>query len=149
MSCEKKFIRCLRSHGFRLTPQREMVLSVLHEIEGFATAEEIYQRVQALSASVDISTVYRTLDLLQGFHLVAAVEQVDGQRRYELLGVHGPHLHMVCRICGEVMGADLEAAQALAATLEQQYGFQVDVEQLGISGICPSCRLAQQAAPIE
>jgi Fur family ferric uptake transcriptional regulator len=61
---------------------------------------------------VDISTVYRTLDLLQEFDLVSSVDPGDDQRRYELLGIHGPHLHLVCRACGRVIGADLEVAQA-------------------------------------
>jgi Fe2+ or Zn2+ uptake regulation protein len=51
MSCEQVFLEQLREHGFRLTPQREMVLSVMHQIKDFATAEEIYERVQALSSA--------------------------------------------------------------------------------------------------
>ncbi|MCX7670535.1 MAG: transcriptional repressor, partial [Anaerolineae bacterium] len=74
MSCQDVFVRRLRASGFRLTPQRELVLNVLHEIEGFASAEEIYARVRQLSTAVDISTVYRALDLLQEFGLVACVE---------------------------------------------------------------------------
>ena len=118
MACEEVFIQQLRERGFRLTPQREMILSVLHDIEGLATVDEIYGRVQALSTSVDISTVYRTLDLLQDFDLVSCVDAGDDQRRYELLGIHGPHLHLVCHGCGRVIGADLDAARAFAQRLE-------------------------------
>jgi Fur family ferric uptake transcriptional regulator len=140
MSCEKDFIQQLRERGFRLTPQREMVLSVMHQIEDFATAEEIYNRVRALSSSVDISTVYRTLDLLQDFHLVASIDPGDGQRRYELLGVQGPHLHLVCRSCGGVIGADLEPAQPLAEYLKECHGFEADLDHLSIPGLCYKCR---------
>jgi Fur family ferric uptake transcriptional regulator len=69
MACEEVFLQKLRERGFRLTPQREMVLSAMHEIEGLATADQIYGRVQEQSSAVDISTVYRTLDLLQEFAL--------------------------------------------------------------------------------
>ena len=65
MACESIFLEKLRKSGLRLTPQREMVLSVMHQIEGAATVEEIHSRVRALSTAVDISTVYRTLDLLR------------------------------------------------------------------------------------
>lgn len=61
---------------------------------------------------MDISTVYRTLDLLQEFDLVSCVDPPDDQRRYELLGIHGPHLHLVCQACGQITGADLEVARA-------------------------------------
>ncbi|HUV95705.1 MAG TPA: transcriptional repressor, partial [Anaerolineae bacterium] len=74
----------LHDRGFRITPQREMVLASLHHIDGHATVDEIYARVQARSSSVDVSTVYRTLELLKEFRLVAYIDLGDGQHRYEL-----------------------------------------------------------------
>ena len=139
MSCEKYFLKKLREQGFRLTPQREMVLSVMHRIEGFATVEEIYEQVQAISSSVDISTVYRTLDLLRDFHLVAAVDPGDGQRRYELLGIHGGHLHLVCQSCGKISGVDLDQAQPFTTCLKERYGFTVDLDNWSIPGLCQEC----------
>jgi Fur family ferric uptake transcriptional regulator len=139
MGCEKKFVQQLRERGLRLTPQREMVLSVLHDVEGFATVDEIHQRVQQISTSVDLSTIYRTLDLLQEFDLVACVDPGDGQRRYELLGVHGPHLHLVCEACGAVIGAPYDLANSLGAALQKAYGFQADLEHLSVPGLCADC----------
>lgn len=139
MSCEETFFRRLREQGFRLTPQREMVLSVLHEIEDFATADEIYSRVSELSSSVDISTVYRTLELLQDFHMVASVDPGDGQRRYELLGLHGQHFHLVCRACGKIIGVEPEAIETFATQIKDQYGFELDVEHLSVPGLCETC----------
>ncbi|MBN1136168.1 MAG: transcriptional repressor [Anaerolineae bacterium] len=142
MACEQVFVQQLRERGFRLTPQREMILSVLHDIEGLATAEEIYSRVQSISSSVDLSTVYRTLDLLQEFDLVSCVDPGDDQRRYELLGIHGPHLHLVCHACGQVIGADLEVARAFGQRLQAEYGFQPALDHLSIPGLCPACAAA-------
>ena len=113
MACEEVFLQKLRERGFRLTPQREMVLSAMHEMEGLATAEQIYGRVRAHSAAVDISTVYRTLDLLQELHMVASVDPGDGQYRYELLGVHGAHVHLICQSCGAMIGVELEEIEPL------------------------------------
>jgi len=142
MACEKVFIQQLRQRGFRLTPQREMILSVLHDVEGLVTADEIYGRVHALSSSVDISTVYRTLDLLQELDLVSCVDAGDGQRRYELLGIHGPHLHLVCQACGQVIGAEMEITQAFGERLKAEYGFQPRLDHLSIPGLCPVCAAA-------
>jgi Fur family ferric uptake transcriptional regulator len=139
MTCQEVFFKQLRERGFRLTPQREMVLSALHEIEGFATADEIYERVSALSSSVDISTVYRTLELLQDFHLVASVDPGDGQRRYELLGLHGQHFHLVCRSCGGIIGVEPRAIESFAAGMKKQYDFEIDLEHLSIPGLCQDC----------
>jgi Fur family ferric uptake transcriptional regulator len=148
MSCEEVFFKQLRERGFRLTPQREMVLSVLHEIEGFATADEIYERVRGLSSSVDISTVYRTLELLQDFHLVAAVDPPDGQRCYELVGLHGQHFHLVCRSCGGIIGVQPQAIAAFAQEVKDGYGFEIDLEHLSIPGLCQECLDSSRAQPV-
>ena len=147
MSCEKVFLERLRKRGFRLTPQREMVLSVMHQIEGFATAEEIHALVQERSSSVDISTVYRTLELLQEFQLVSSVELDDGLRHYELLGLHGPHLHLVCQSCGKLLAVDLEEIQPFTDYLDATYGFQAELDNVTVPGLCQECRAAQQQIP--
>jgi Fur family transcriptional regulator, ferric uptake regulator len=139
MSCQTDFIRELRERGFRLTAQREMVLGVLHEMDGFATADEIYRRVHTISAAVDISTVYRTLDLLQGFSLIAMVEGGDGQRRYKLLIDHVSHAHLVCVECGAVTAAGLDTIQPVLDEIKSRYGFVVDPGHLNLSGWCPQC----------
>lgn len=148
MGCEQEFIRQLRKRGFRLTPQREMVLSVLHRIEGWVTAEEIYQQVQQLSTSVDISTVYRTLDLLQELHLVSSIDLGNDQRRYELLGVHDPHLHFVCRSCGQITNLAMEHAQFLVQYMQEQHGFKVELDDISIPGLCQACCTAQDNGSI-
>lgn len=139
MSCEKDFAQQLRSRGLRLTPQREMVLSALHQVDGLATAEAIHERVQEQTSSIDISTVYRTLELLQELDLVACIELGSDQRKYELITLHEPHIHLVCRGCGQVMGADLDIAQSFAHALQERYGFTVDAEQLSVPGWCAAC----------
>jgi Fur family ferric uptake transcriptional regulator len=139
MACEEVFLEKLRDRGLRLTPQREMILSVMHEVEDLATAEEIYVQVQSLTSAVDISTVYRTLDLLQELDIVACVDPGDGQHHYELLGVHGPHIHLICASCGKVTGIDLQEAHALAERLRADHGFVADLNHLSIPGLCQAC----------
>jgi Fur family ferric uptake transcriptional regulator len=139
VACEEVFLQKLRDRGLRLTPQREMILSVMHDVEGLATAEEIYEQVQALTSAVDISTIYRTLDLLQELEIVASVDPGNGQHLYELLGVHGPHIHLICQGCGKVMGIDVEEGRPLAQRLRAGHGFVADLDRLSISGLCGEC----------
>lgn len=140
MSCEKTLFKQLRERGFRLTPQREIVLSVMHKIDGFATAEQIYERVQMITSSIDISTIYRTLDLFQDFRVVAWVDLGDGHRRYKLSDLDGPHLHLICRSCGKVMGLNLEQAQCIVICLKEYSDFEADLNNLSIPGLCRECR---------
>ena len=145
MTCEKRFWEQLKKHNFRLTPQREMVLSVMHQVEGHATAEEIHQRVRAISSAVDKATVYRTLDLLQEFGLVNWVDPSDGQRLFKLIGDDDPHLHLVCRRCGVVIGAELEPSLPLKEYMMREHGFEVEVEYLSLTGLCQECLPAEDS----
>jgi Fur family ferric uptake transcriptional regulator len=139
MSCEAAFIQALRERGMRMTPQREMVLSIMHAMSDHATAEEIYRLVHERSAAVDMSTVYRTLDLLYGMNMLAVTESADGQRRYALAGAHGSHAHLVCQGCGQECEADMEPVEALAEDLARRYGFRLDIGHLTLPGLCAEC----------
>ena len=145
MCCEDTFLKQLRRRGFRLTPQREMVLQAMHEVEPHATAEEVYARVSALSSAVDLSTVYRTLELLQEFHLVATIDLGDGQLRYELLGLHGRHHHLLCHACGKLVRVEQEELQGMIDALVETHGFAAEPEHLIIPGLCEKCRQAAEA----
>lgn len=143
MACEEIFNQRLRERGFRLTPQREIVLSVMHGIEDYATVEEIFQLVHGQSAAIDISTVYRTLDLLQELDLASCVDRGDGQRVYALEQIEDPHLHLVCRSCGRVIGAELGPADQLLGYLQEQHGFAADLGHLSVPGLCSQCASSQ------
>jgi len=146
MCCEDVFLQRLHERGFRITPQREMVLSVMHHIDGHATVEEIFRQVHAQCTAVDISTVYRTLELLQEFRLVACIDLGDGQQRYELLTLHGPHHHLHCRSCGKLVRVEHEEVQPLVDRLAQDCGFQAELDHLIIPGLCRECRVTQERA---
>jgi Fur family transcriptional regulator, ferric uptake regulator len=139
MACEQAFIRTLRERGMRLTPQREMVLSAMHDLEGHATVDEIYRRVQVRSAAVDPSTVYRTLELLDGLGMLAILDAGDGQRRFALAGGHGGHVHLVCHSCGGDLAVGIDIFGALVDTLACQHGFVLDLTRLSLPGVCAAC----------
>jgi Fur family ferric uptake transcriptional regulator len=145
MSCQEEFKAKLRDRGFRLTPQREIVLDVLHRTAGHVTAEAVFDWVQAVSTAVDISTVYRTLELLQELGLVGVIEAADGdQRRYELLTVHGPHVHLRCAACDQETVVGQEEIAFVVDRLADRYDFYPDLDHLVITGRCAACRQADQ-----
>ncbi len=139
MACTEKFVASLRKQGMRMTPQREIVLAVLHEVTDHETADEIFRRVQMRSNAVDLSTVYRTLELLQEMQMLVVVEAADGQRRYALVGQHSDHVHLVCRRCGREIEADADTFRALADALQQRYGFALDLGYRSFGGLCSDC----------
>lgn len=139
MSCQETLFRTLRERGMRVTPQREIVIAVLHDIEEHETVEGIYRRVQACSSVMDISTVYRTLELLGDMEMLDIFDGADGQRRYALRHAHGARIHLVCSECGTALSVDSAPLSALAAMLRDAYGFILDERRLTLSGRCASC----------
>src|SRR4030042_2752333 len=98
MSCNQT----LQEKGYRLTPQRLMVLDALHNVDSHISAEESYAQVKAKYAYANISTVYRTLDLLKELKLVNEIDLDDGRVRYRL-SEKGHHHHLVCSNCGKII----------------------------------------------
>lgn len=140
MACETYFRSALKERGLRVTKQRELVLATLHEAAQPETAEQIYREVSALDPGVDLSTVYRTLALLQELRLVSGVESADGESRFELVSIHGPHLHLLCQSCGRVEGVAPSEAREFVDKMRSAFGFEVQVEQMVVPGLCQDCR---------
>src|SRR3954471_9169306 len=89
--------RVLREKGYRLTPQRELVLSAVDRL-GHATPDEVLGAVREQSAAVNISTVYRTLELLEELGLVRHTHITDRTPTYHSTATP-QHVHLVCRGC--------------------------------------------------
>jgi Fur family ferric uptake transcriptional regulator len=129
----------LRSKGYRLTPQRELVLqAVKHLTHG--TPDEVLTEVQRTASGVNISTVYRTLELLEELGLVTHTHLGHGAPTYHAVSDDAGHLHLVCRDCGRVIETPVEVADSLVEVLSQQYGFETDVTHVALFGRCADCR---------
>lgn len=131
----------LRAHGHRLTPQRQLVLRAVSELE-HATPEDIHARVRAVADSVSLSTVYRALELLEGLGLVAHTHLGPGAPRYHQAS-HAGHLHLVCRGCGQVTAVAAGLADGLVERLRTGHGFEPDVGHLSLFGRCQDCASTQ------
>ncbi len=92
----------LTEQGYRLTPQRLMIFSAIENSDNHISAEEIYAQVVAKYPNVNISTVYRTLELLKRLGLVTETDLGEGRVRYHPAD-KGHHHHLVCRECGAII----------------------------------------------
>ncbi len=139
MSPCQTFIDTLRSRGFRITPQREMIIEAIAHQGDHINAEEVFKRVQTRARSVNIATIYRTLDLLVEQGLASRIDLGEGRVMYAT-NQHGPHIHLVCRQCGQITDADQELLTSLTRQLKASYGFAADLQHISVLGLCPSCQ---------
>jgi Fur family ferric uptake transcriptional regulator len=127
----------IREQGYRLTPQRQIIMDALCGINDHATVNEVYERVQAQMPSIDRATVYRTLHFFRELCLVVATE-MDGEMRYEVAGTT-PHHHLICRICGAEQELSDKHLRDLVEHLQQEHGFTAEINHLVIPGVCQKC----------
>jgi Fur family transcriptional regulator, ferric uptake regulator len=128
----------LRASGYRVTPQRQLILEAVSRLE-HATPEEIFADVRLTARGVNVSTVYRTLELLEQLGLVSHTHLKHGAPSYHL-AAQAEHVHLVCRQCERVTEVDKAAVRPLVAALEEAEGFSTDVGHLTIFGLCSACR---------
>jgi len=129
----------LSEQGYRVTPQRIMILVAVEGTDSHISADEIYTQVRAQYPRVNISTVYRTLELLKELGLVTETDLGDGRVRYHSIK-KGHHHHLVCQKCGAVIDMEESALAPLWAQIQQEYDFTVNMKHLAFFGICSRCR---------
>ncbi len=126
----------LREKGYRLTPQRELILSAVDTL-GHATPDEVLAHVQQTASTVNASTVYRTLEVLEELGLVRHAHLSDRAPTYHSTSGH-EHFHLVCRGCGAVTSVDTAEAAPFVAVLADR-DFVPDLGHLTVFGRCAAC----------
>ncbi len=127
----------LHERGLRMTPQRQLVLDAVRAL-GHATPEQICAEVQAVAPAVNITTVYRTLDLLERIGMVRHTHLGHGAPTYS--EQEHQHVHLVCHTCGSVTEIPTDLMDELSRRLLAESGFELDVTHVALSGECRNCR---------
>ncbi|UCC15895.1 MAG: transcriptional repressor [Dehalococcoidales bacterium] len=129
----------LRWMGYRITPQRVMILSCIENSNSHITAEGIYAQVIGKYPRVNISTVYRTLDLLKQLGLIYEIDLGEGMVGYHPEG-KGHHHHLICRKCNSITDINESPLFSVKAVLLQAFNFDADLKHLALFGLCENCR---------
>jgi Fe2+ or Zn2+ uptake regulation protein len=137
MTCTQHLTEELRARGFRVTPQRTAILSLLHDSPGHFSPAEVFARVQPAVPGVTETTVYRTLEFLAGNDMVMASLTADGHLVYEIAGHE--HHHLICRSCGRSVEIEHALLEQLYGQLEAHTGYQLTTSHLTFFGFCPEC----------
>jgi len=138
MSVTEDWDRRLRAHGFRITPQRQLVLEAVERLR-HGTPEAILIEVQRTASGVNLSTVYRTLEVLEDVGLVTHAHIGHGAPTYHAVDEH-VHIHLVCDRCHTVSSIDGDIASPFVQLLREQYSFETDVSHMSIHGLCQECK---------
>ncbi len=128
----------LREQGYRLTPQRELILDAVDTL-GHATPDEVLLEVRKHSSALNVSTVYRTLEVLEQLGLVRHAHLSDRAPTYHSVRDH-EHFHLVCRNCHQVVSVDPAVLGPVLSQLRAEFAFEADVGHLTVFGRCTDCQ---------
>jgi len=133
----------LRAAGGRMTAQRRLILETLETLGGHPTAEEVYTAVCVRDATLNPSTVYRTLAWLENAGLVSHCHLDSGpdgehSERYDPAAA-GEHHHFVCTGCGRVIEFESPRIAEIKAEFAGQHGGRVERAALTLYGVFREC----------
>lgn len=129
----------LRQDGYRVTPQRQLVIDTICALGGHVTPEATYEQIQETAPTMSRATVYRNLHFLTERGVLTATQQGNGRLAYELAGQESQHHHLACRSCGQNFEVDQAIVQPLYDRIQNKYDFEIDMNHITFFGICAGC----------
>jgi len=129
----------LRDKGCRNTKSREAVISALESMQAAASAGDIFTFIKESGLSINLSTVYRTLDLMESKGIVEKTLMGDNKARYELKYEEHIH-HIICTGCKKIVPIDFCPLEELEKDIINKTSFNITGHKLELYGICPECK---------
>lgn len=146
MACGERLAQELRGKGFRVTPQRTVILETIAHMGGHLSVQEVYSESQLRLPGLNITTVYRTLDSLHRAGMVNLFYSGSSPSRFSLRDARHPHGHLVCEKCEQVIDIEPNLLDRLAQAVKLKTGFAIDNHHLTFVGLCETCGRAEDAA---
>ena len=113
----------LRAAGVRITRQRQVILKILSQTEDHPDAIEILQRATTVDPSISLSTVYRTMKLLEEKGAIQRHEFEGGRARFEQAAGH--HDHLIDVDTGDVIEFHSRKLEALQEEIARELGYEI------------------------
>ncbi|MGQ0672051.1 MAG: Fur family transcriptional regulator [Hyphomicrobium sp.] len=125
--------RKLRSAGVRMTEQRRVILRVLAATTDHPDANDIFHRAFAINSAISLSTVYRTMRLLETFGAIQRHEFDDGRSRYEDSDAEH-HDHLIDVDTGKVIEFRSDMIEKLQSEIAAGLGYDIVRHKLVLYG---------------
>ena len=128
----------LRTKGFKMTPQRELIFRSFFELDEHVSVDELYDKVREIDKTVGYSTVWRNLKLICKVGLAYEVNVGDGITRYDRI-TDVPHGHLFCISCKKLIEFNVDQMVGLLSQTAGEYKFLPESFKIEIKGYCQNC----------
>lgn len=126
--------RACRAHGLRMTGQRRIIARILGEAQDHPDVVELHRRAAAIDDRISLSTVYRTVKLLETEGIIERLELRDGRARYER-APQEHHDHLINLATGDVIEFRSEEIEALQTEIAKRLGFRLVYHRLELYAV--------------
>ena len=127
----------LKLCNIKITKGRVCILDVLINCEKAVSVDYVFEAVKNKGVFIDLSTVYRTLDILVDKHIIDKFDLGDGKYNYILK--EGGHKHILeCSLCHKELEIDCPMKQ-IEQLITNKTGFTSFQHEFKIKGICEEC----------
>lgn len=127
----------LAKNSLKQTKQRKVILKVfMNSNESHLDAETVHRILSKSDASIGLSTVYRSLNLLKDAGILEQHTFADGKAIFELSHPESHHDHLVCVACGHVEEFENDEIEKLQNEVAKKLGFQLTSHRLELFGKC-------------
>lgn len=138
MFMEEQLTDLLRDSGFKVTPQRLAIYSVLASTKAHPSAEMIFNELQPHYPTMSLATVYKTIEILKGIGLVQALNVGEDSFRYDANTSNHPHVR--CMSCGCVDDLDNIDSSNFVKEVAGNTTYRLTGQQFYFFGVCPACQ---------
>jgi Fur family ferric uptake transcriptional regulator len=137
----------LRDRGFKVTPQRTVILQVMASQTNYLDADEVYDMAHGIDASISLATVYRALSLFAELGLIEH-RYVEPEHRREVFRLtEGPEQHyLTCVRCGKRVLIHTDMLNQMTHELVRRKGVSVTSACACFTGYCAECTAELQEA---
>lgn len=125
-----------RDIGFKLTPQRLIILDYLQGNKSHPSAEDIYRAVHDKFPTMSLATVYSTLAALKEKGYIIELSLDPDKKRYD--PETAPHNHLICIACKRIV--DVTGECRLDLPEDERQDFVVMESHVEFYGLCPGCK---------
>lgn len=131
----------LKEKEIKVTKGRVEILNILKNSESSLSAEKIYQIYRYNNININLSTVYRTLEVFEEKEIIEKITLNDGVFSYKLKGKTHRH-HLECDICHKEVEIPCPMLQ-IEELVQNSTGFTLTNHDLVMKGVCSDCRNKQ------
>lgn len=134
----EEVLQTLRDSGFRVTPQRELILRIFQESpDKHLSAEDVFEIMKAKNESISLATTYRTLRMLVKMSVLRELDFAETHKHYELIDENAsPHHHIICLNCNKTVEFEDEEVNKLGRVIAEKYGVEIVDMQFQIFANC-------------